>query len=182
MADDNDKNGTGDGPSADEIEKMKAALEKANKEAAKYRHEAKAKDEELEELRKAQDSSKSEMDKVKEQLSELSKRAEEAEAKSLRAEVAQAKNLTPAQAKRLQGSTREELEADADELLEAFQPASSSEDEEEEGESSEDGSKAEEGGRSRPKEKLTGGASNEGADGESDPDKIAEKILSRTHI
>lgn len=38
----------------------------------------------------------------------------------IRLEVAAAKGLTPAQAKRLQGSTREELETDADDLLETF--------------------------------------------------------------
>ena len=38
----------------------------------------------------------------------------------LRLEIAAEKGLTPAQARRLVGNTREELEADADELLEAF--------------------------------------------------------------
>lgn len=38
----------------------------------------------------------------------------------IRLEVAAAKGLKPAQAKRVQGSTREELEADADDLLETF--------------------------------------------------------------
>ena len=37
--------------------------------------------------------------------------------RALRAEVSNAKGLTPTQAKRLVGATREELEADADELL-----------------------------------------------------------------
>jgi hypothetical protein len=41
-----------------------------------------------------------------------------------RAEVAAEKKLTPAQAKRLVGTTREELATDADDLLKDFQPAS----------------------------------------------------------
>ena len=51
------------------------------------------------------------------------KRAEAAEARALRHEVAAAKGLTPAQAKRLAGTTKEELEADADEILADFAPA-----------------------------------------------------------
>jgi len=48
------------------------------------------------------------------------KRAADAEARALRLEVAAEKGLTLAQAKRLVGSTKEELEADAAELLESF--------------------------------------------------------------
>lgn len=48
------------------------------------------------------------------------KRAAEADARALRLEVAFEKGLTPAQAKRLVGGTREELEADADDILENF--------------------------------------------------------------
>jgi len=44
-------------------------------------------------------------------------------ARADRLEVAIAKRLTPAQLKRLQGTTREELEADADELLESWPTA-----------------------------------------------------------
>ncbi|MBA9002017.1 capsid assembly scaffolding protein Gp46 family protein [Thermomonospora cellulosilytica] len=68
----------------------------------------------------AADASKSELQKLAERVEAAEKRAADMEAKALRAEVAQAKGLTPAQAKRLTGTTREELEADADELLEVF--------------------------------------------------------------
>lgn len=44
-------------------------------------------------------------------------RADKAEHRILVHEVAAAKGLTPTQAKRLQGSTKDELEADADELI-----------------------------------------------------------------
>lgn len=47
-------------------------------------------------------------------------RADAAELRATRLEVAHEKGLTPAQAKRLVGSTREELEADADEVLRDF--------------------------------------------------------------
>ncbi|MER6485751.1 hypothetical protein ABT264_19610 [Streptomyces virginiae] len=49
-------------------------------------------------------------------------RTEAATASALRLQVAADKGLTPAQATRLQGATKEELEADADELLSAFGP------------------------------------------------------------
>lgn len=47
-------------------------------------------------------------------------RADAAELRATRLEVAHEKGLTPAQAKRLAGTTREELEADADEVLRDF--------------------------------------------------------------
>ncbi|MGW2514701.1 hypothetical protein ACWC0A_36055 [Streptomyces scopuliridis] len=47
---------------------------------------------------------------------------DEARAEALRITVAAAKGLTPAQASRLRGSTKEELEADADDLLKDFAP------------------------------------------------------------
>jgi hypothetical protein len=54
---------------------------------------------------------------LEERVAEIERQAKESESRALRAEVANAKGLTPNQAKRLVGSTREELEADADELL-----------------------------------------------------------------
>ncbi|MEV7250775.1 hypothetical protein [Streptomyces cyaneofuscatus] len=48
---------------------------------------------------------------------------DEARAEALRITVAATKGLTPKQAARLQGSTKEELEADADELLQDFAPS-----------------------------------------------------------
>jgi hypothetical protein len=60
-------------------------------------------------------------------MEKLTARAEQAErertetaAKATRLEVAFDKGLTPAQAKRLVGTTREELEADAEEILRDF--------------------------------------------------------------
>lgn len=54
---------------------------------------------------------------LEERVAEIERQAKESEARAMRAEVANAKGLTPSQAKRLVGATREELEADADELL-----------------------------------------------------------------
>lgn len=54
---------------------------------------------------------------LEDRVTEIERQAKESESRALRAEVANAKGLTPTQAKRLVGSTKEELEADADELL-----------------------------------------------------------------
>lgn len=92
---------------------VRRALNKANKEAEALRLQ----------LKEFQDRDKSEAEKVAERAQSAETRAAEAESKALRLEVAFEKGLTPAQAKRLVGQTREELEADADELLETFKPA-----------------------------------------------------------
>lgn len=67
-----------------------------------------------------EDKDKTETERLRDELEQLRAASSEATVKALRAEVAMSKGLTPAQAKRLVGATLEELEADADEILEAF--------------------------------------------------------------
>lgn len=55
-----------------------------------------------------------------EQVKAMQQQMREAELRAARLEVAAAKGLTPAQAARLQGTTREELDADADQLKALF--------------------------------------------------------------
>lgn len=74
-------------------------------------------------LNQLEESTKSEAQKLAERAEVAERRVAEVEAHALRLEVAAEKGLTPGQAKRLVGSTREELEADAEELLETFKPA-----------------------------------------------------------
>lgn len=144
----------------------KAEAEKWKKLSRQNEDRAKANHEELEKLRAAQDSSKTETQKLADRIEAAEKRAAEAEGKALRAEVAQAKGLTAAQAKRLQGASKEELEADADELLDAFGGAKK-----------DDGDEAGKSGR-LPKEKLRPGASAPNDD--EDPDKLADKVWARS--
>lgn len=95
----------------------KKALEaerKARREAEKQLRDMAAR------LKEIEDKDKSETDRLREQVEQLKSEAATASAKALRAEIAAEKGLTAAQAKRLVGGTREELEADADEILEAF--------------------------------------------------------------
>lgn len=91
---------------------VKRALSKANKEAETLRLK----------LKEFEDRDKSEAQKLAERADAAEKRALEFETSALRLEVAAEKGLTPAQAKRLVGSTRDELETDADELLATFTP------------------------------------------------------------
>lgn len=54
---------------------------------------------------------------LEDRIADLETKGTQSEQRALRAEIANAKGLTPGQAKRLVGTTREELEADANELL-----------------------------------------------------------------
>ncbi len=139
-------------PSADDTAALKAALKKANEEAASFRHK----------LKELEDRDKSESEKLTERLTAAEKRAAEAEAQALRLEVATAKGLTATQVKRLVGSTREELEADADELLADFAPRDAAE------------RKPTPGGR--PKEQLRGGGDPTEETEEMDPRKLAAQV------
>ena len=92
-------------------------VEKLRKEAAKYRTEAKANANAAKQLAEIEDAKKTQSERDAERIAEAEKRATDAEAILTRMQVAVEKGLTPNQARRLVGSTREELEADADELL-----------------------------------------------------------------
>jgi membrane protein involved in colicin uptake len=149
--------GSGNDPKA-ELVAMRAALAKANREAAESRKK----------LKEIEDRDKSDSEKLSERLAAAERRAEEAEAKAMRVEVAAAKGLTPAQAKRLTGTTREELEADADDLLASFNPKGS--------DTTDGGQDRNEGGRpdvtGRPSEALRGGG-----DPSTTPDPDIRKIV-----
>jgi hypothetical protein len=97
-------------PTGDVPPEVKAALRKANKEAETLRLR----------LQEFEDRDKTETQRLAERAEATERRAAEAESRALRLEVAFEKGLTPAQAKRLVGTTREELEADADEVLRDF--------------------------------------------------------------
>jgi hypothetical protein len=87
---------------------------------AAEREARKAAEKELAKYRKA-DQDRADADKTEaEKRAAADARAEAAELRATRSEVAHDKGLTPAQAKRLQGATKEELEADADEILRDF--------------------------------------------------------------
>ena len=92
---------------------VKKALNKANKEAETLRLR----------LKEFEDRDKSELQLLQEERDALKAKTATLELEQMRREVADEKGLTPAQARRLVGSTREEMESDADEILEAFPAA-----------------------------------------------------------
>jgi chromosome segregation ATPase len=89
------------------LDAMKAERNKAAKRASELESR----------LKEFEDRDKSDLDKVTERATSAEERATKAEQALARLEVALEKGLTPSQAKRLVGTTREELEADAEELL-----------------------------------------------------------------
>lgn len=105
--------GQNDKPQADIPPEVKRALNKANKEAESLRLK----------LKEYEDRDKTELERLTERAEAAERAAAETEVRALRLEIAAEQGLTPAQAKRLVGSTREELEADAQELLATFKPA-----------------------------------------------------------
>jgi hypothetical protein len=114
-------------PPATQDELNKIISERIARERAKFSDysDLKSKAAKFDELDQA---SKSEQERLTERLAAAEARAAEIEGRALRLEVAAENGLTPAQAKRLVGSTREELEADAEELLATFQPTKSEDD------------------------------------------------------
>ena len=112
--------GTGSGGGGGAGSEDTSALKKA---LAAERAKAKAAEQERDALKASIAEGKTDAERVAGTLAELKARADAADLRAMRAEVAANKGLTSAQAKRLQGTTVEELEADAEELLAAFKPA-----------------------------------------------------------
>jgi len=161
---DEDETTTTDAPKDGE-----AALGDAGKRALdaerKARGDAERRAKEAEARIKAlEDEGKSELERLQGQVAELTKRAEGAESKADRFEVAAAKGLSLAQARRLVGSTKEELEADAEEMRTELGLNDSKDD------------TPAPASKPRPKEDLKPGASNT-EDDAGDPKKIADEVL-----
>ncbi|HET7388433.1 MAG TPA: hypothetical protein VFJ19_17405 [Nocardioidaceae bacterium] len=90
-----------------DLERFKAKISRANREAENLRKR----------LKEYEDRDKSDSEKLTEDRDSHKSRADKAESELARYKVAAAKGLTPGQAKRLVGSTEDELAADADEML-----------------------------------------------------------------
>ena len=94
----------------DDVEKWKAH-------ARDWEKRAKANSDAAERLKEIEDANKSELDRERERATTAEAQVALIRLEADRNAVALAKGLTPTQAKRLMGANREELEADADELL-----------------------------------------------------------------
>lgn len=113
VGDDNDQADTGKTFDADYVSKLR-------KEAAQYRTEAKANADAAKRLEQIEAEKAKADQTAAEREAAAEARAAQAEARAMKLDVAFEKGLTPAQAKRLVGANREELEADADEILRDF--------------------------------------------------------------
>lgn len=141
-----------------EAEKWKAL-------ARKHEGQAKANATAAQELATIKEADKTEAQKAADKAAEAEQRASSAEMASLRIDVALDKapdGMSIAQvrklAKRLSGATREELEADADELFAEFEPARPDDP------------------KRRPKERLKTGATSVDEPDELDPSKLAARV------
>lgn len=106
---------------------------------------------------KFQDSQKSETERNLGRITALEKENAELKQAQLRTDVAAAKGLTPKQAARLRGTTREELEADADDFLDDLpKPVAQV--------------------SQQPREQLRGGGKPDAEPEETDPHKLAARI------
>ena len=151
-----------------DAERAKAKIHKANSEAANLRRKLKELEPLAAKARELEDANKTELEKLTERVTAAEREAGETGLSAMRLEVALDKapdGVSLAQirklAKRLSGSTREDLEADAEELFGDLVPAS--------------------GGKpptQRPKEALKGGADPE-TEPEKDPADLAAAVLKR---
>ena len=101
-------------------EALRKQLEKARKEAASYRTKVRELEPLASKAKELEDAGRTELEKLTARAEQAERTAAENAARALRLDVAFEKGLTPAQAKRLVGSSREELEADAEEILRDF--------------------------------------------------------------
>lgn len=164
----------------DEDEAGRRALRKERAAARAAKREA---DELRQRLDQLEDKDKSDVERLQGEVERLKGERDAANSRADRLDIAMQKGLTPAQARRLVGSTREELEADADEILEAF-PARrrDADDTDDSNSSAADKGKSDRDGSAppskRPTETLTGGRepNDTPSSDEMDPAKLAEFV------
>ena len=113
------------GQQDDDFDRSRAEekIRKANAEAANLRKRLKELEPLAAKAKELEDAGRSDVEKLTAELQAHQTRAGQAEAELMRLRVAMRKGLTETQARRLVGSTEEELEEDADDLLASFRPA-----------------------------------------------------------
>lgn len=128
---------------------------RADAEKAKKEREALAK-----QVKDHEDATKTDAQKLEDRATGAEQKATKATLEAARLRVALKKGLTETQAKRLVGESEEDLEKDADELLESFKAED------------DDGQEP----RRRPKERLRPGAAPSSEPEETNPAKLAEEV------
>lgn len=127
---------------AEEVKDWEAEAAKWRELARKHETRAKANADAAKRVKEMEDAEKSELTRAQEAAQSAAERAVAAEAKALRYEVAADKQVPSRLMKFLVGTTKEELEASADELIEALKPDTGASDK----------------GAGKPKEALRAGA------------------------
>jgi chromosome segregation ATPase len=148
--------------------KAEAKITKVNSEAANLRKRLKELEPLAKEAQDLKDAQKSESEKSTEARTKAEKTAADATQEAARLRVALNKGLSEVQAKRLIGENQEELEADADELLESFKSKDGST-----GKEPPEGKKSE-----TPKGGERTGATGDTDGEETDPRKLAARLPS----
>lgn len=142
-------------------DRARKAIAKKNSENASLRKRLKELEPLAAKAKELEDAGKTEAQRLTEDRDGHRTRADKAEAEAARLRVALKKGLTATQAKRLVGSTEDELEADADELLASFSP--------------QDGPKPKP-PAGKPRPNLRGGGNPDDPPEETDPAKLADAI------
>lgn len=107
-------------PEPFDADRAQAKIKKQNQEAASLRARLKELEPLAAKAKELEEAGRSDLEKLTGRAEQAETRATTAESRAMRLEVAFEKGLTPAQAKRLVGASREELESDADEILRDF--------------------------------------------------------------
>jgi hypothetical protein len=152
---------------------LREALAKERTARRKFEADAKKNASAAQRLAEVEDADKSEVQKANDKAAAAEARAKTAEVRVARLEVAAAKGLGPTLAARLVGETREELEADADELMAQLKPSGNGTDKQGEGKTGSGGTPD---SRGRPRESLRSGTAPDAEPEENDPTKLAALI------
>lgn len=164
----------------DDDNALKRALRRERKARRDAERRAKANAAKAEKLDELEDEQRGDVEKLERKLAELERERDAAQGELMRLEVAVEKGLTPRQAKRLSGATRDELEDDADELLEDFGgKGAKPDDDDDQGDDqgdADDSSDRDDTSRRRPREQLKPGGKPD-VEPAADTDKIAERVL-----
>lgn len=152
-----------EGPTAEDVKDWKAEAEKWRAMSRKHEGQAKGNADAAKRLQELEDKDKTELERLTAAQQAADQRAAAAEAKALRFEVALAKQVPPKLMKFLSGSTQDEIEASAAELLEAVQPDTGATD-------------GDAGSSGLPKERLRTGTVTEAEPEVTDPGKLAEQF------
>jgi hypothetical protein len=150
-----------------EAEKWKALARKHEKTVGELRPHA-------DRAKELEDASRSDIERATNEAASNLSRAEKAEDEAMRLRVAIRLGLNEVQSRRLVGSSEEELEADAKELLASFRPAEKDDDKSNDEEPEPPESERSENSRRRPQERLRPGAV---PDADTEPEELDPRKL-----